>query len=172
VLVLARSAAAHRALNAQFEQRQTGKRYHALALGSPAWDEHTADMPLLADGDRQHRTRVDARLGKPAVTGLRVLQRLGAYTLIEAVPQTGRTHQIRAHLAALELPIAGDALYGGGEGIAFSQAEAPRLERMALHAWSLEIAHPATGERLRFQAPYPEDLEEIVKYLRKTCESI
>jgi tRNA pseudouridine32 synthase/23S rRNA pseudouridine746 synthase len=166
LLVLARSTAAHRALNTQFEQRQTVKRYHALVRGSPPWDEHTADMPLLADGDRHHRTRVDARLGKPAVTGLRVLERLGAFTLIEASPQTGRTHQIRAHLAALELPIAGDTLYGGGGGIAFPPAGAPRLERMALHAWSLEIVHPATGERLRLQAPYPADLEAVLEYLR------
>jgi RluA family pseudouridine synthase len=166
VLLLARSAAAHRELNTLFEKRQVEKRYHALVVGSPAWDAITADMPLLADGDRQHRTRVDARLGKPAVTELHVLERLGGYTLIEAAPHTGRTHQIRSHLAALALPIAGDKLYGGGETLSLPRAGAPRLERIALHAWSLEIDHPATRARARFQAPYPADLKEMVEYLR------
>ncbi len=166
VLLLARSAAAHRALNTQFEKRQIDKRYHALIVGSPEWDELTTDMPLLANADRQHRTRVDARLGKPAVTELRILERLGGYTLIEAAPHTGRTHQIRAHLAALGLPIAGDKLYGGGEGLSLPRAGATRLARMALHAWSLELEHPATGERVKFQARYPADLEEMVRYLK------
>jgi 23S rRNA-/tRNA-specific pseudouridylate synthase len=101
-MVLARSAEAHRALNGQFASHTVTKRYHALVRGLPPWEEKRVELYLRVDGDRRHRTAVsDAAsghpAGKPAVTCLRVIERLQQYTLIEAIPQTGRTHQIRAH---------------------------------------------------------------------------
>ncbi len=169
-LVLARTAQAHRSLNDQFAQRQAIKIYHALARipqdvlgGGPDWEEKTISLPLRPDGDRRHRTVIDPLAGKPAVTHLRVLERFRAYALVEARPETGRTHQIRAHLAAVGLPIAGDGLYGGGE------EDPPLLPRLGLHAFSLEFAHPLSGERVRFAAPYPIDFAAALEQLRKSA---
>ncbi len=180
VLVLARTAQAHRSLNLQFDRHQVEKAYHALVVGTPDWETLTVDLPLRADGDRKHRTVPDPQRGKPSVTALRVLERLRAYALLEAVPRTGRTHQIRAHLAAAGFPIAGDALYGGGEGVfaataasSFTKEEPgpPLLDRPGLHARFLAIRHPVTGERLAFEAPYPADLAETLDHLRRAAVS-
>jgi len=166
VLVFARTAAAHRALNAQFAGRETTKVYHALAVGQPAWAELTIDLPLRPDGDRRHRTVADRARGKPSVTVCRVLARLGDYALIEARPLTGRPHQIRAHLTAAGLPLVGDVLYasqgGGLQGEAGSVLrrrlvdDAP-LARLGLHARSLTVTHPVTAAAMTFDAPYPPD---------------
>ena len=83
VMVLARSAEAHRSLNTQFEQRQAHKLYHALAIGAPEWDETTVTLPLRPNGDRRHRTLIDPRLGKPAATRLRVIERYAAAAWVE-----------------------------------------------------------------------------------------
>lgn len=164
VLLLARTAEAHRSLNTQFEQHLVSKLYHALVMGIPEWSEKTISLPLRPNGDRHHRTVVDQIMGKPAVTHLQVLERLGNYCLVEAVPETGRTHQIRAHLAALGLSIVGDKLYLVGQSTPHkleSQLQgdidlAPKLiAGMGLHALSLEINHPISGHRLKFEAPYP-----------------
>jgi RluA family pseudouridine synthase len=177
VLVLARTAETHRTLNTQFETRQLSKAYHALVKGSPPWDEKTVELPLLPDGDRKHRTIVDHRQGRPSVTDLRVLERLSQYTLVEALPKTGRTHQIRVHLAAQGFPIAADALYGDGKGIYLSEikpgyhlgsgGEHPLLGRLGLHAWSLMIEHPLTHAELCFEAPYPKDLASTLGQMRR-----
>lgn len=177
VLVLARSAEAHRRLNDQFVAHQVIKRYHALVIGAPDWEQHTVRLPLRPDGDRHHRTVVDHRLGKPSTTHFRLLERWRGYALIEACPETGRTHQIRAHLAALELPIAVDKLYSDGLPLMLSsfmpdyrpgnQPERPLLERLGLHAFQLELEHPLSGEVQRFDAPYPRDIASALRYLRK-----
>lgn len=169
VIVFARSAEAHRSLNAQFESRQTAKVYHALVVGAPEWDARSVALRLRANGDRRHRTVVDARLGKEAVTDLRVLRRFAAHALVEACPHTGRTHQIRAHLAAIGFPIVGDELY---KRISPPQIEprsnAPEkvlIGRAALHALSLEFDHPLTGERLQIEALYPPDFIQALNLL-------
>ncbi len=174
VLVLARSASAHRSLNTQFEKRLVSKVYHALVDGTPDWQETTVSLPLRSNGDRQHRSVVDMQNGKPAVTHFTVLERFREYCLVQAIPETGRTHQIRAHLFALGLYIIGDKLYHHrdehqdhnndrqtdplvGSGVT-----------MALHAQSLELTHPLTGRRLNFSAPYPPELAVLLERLRSS----
>ncbi len=167
VVVFARTAEAHRALNAQFESHTTGKEYHALVQGIPAWEEQIVDLALRPDGDRRHRTIVDPRRGKPAVTRLRVLARLGYYALIGCYPETGRTHQIRVHLAVLGHPLVGDELYAGWHAVGSARpagepavplpAGPAPLARLGLHARMLSVTHPATGSMLAIEAPYPTD---------------
>jgi RluA family pseudouridine synthase len=158
VILFARTAEAHRALNRAFEKRQVLKTYHALAQGEPTWESRTVRLPLRADGDRRHRTIVDHKGGKPAETDLSVLERFHSHALLQAIPRTGRPHQIRAHLAALGHPLACDALYGG--------APLEGLDRPALHACSLKLPHPLSGEEIEFTAPYPEDLDQALQRMR------
>ncbi len=166
VLLLARSAQVHRALNLQFDHHAVEKTYHALIDGSPNWEEITITDPLRVNGDRRHRTVVDSQRGKAAVTVCRVLERYDEATLIEAHPKTGRTHQIRAHLAHLGHPILGDLLYG-------SSSQTKRLpmaiERLALHARALSLTHPQTAQRVYFEAPYPADFERWLEGLRNSA---
>lgn len=157
VLLFARSAESHRQLSIQFEKHQAIKTYHALAEADPSWQETTANMPLRPNVGHRHRTAVDRRKGKPARTVFRILRRSHGHVLLEAQPVTGRTHQIRAHAAALGFPLLGDTLYG-----------APRSEliaRPALHAFSLVFVHPLTGSAVSFQAPYPDDFRQALESL-------
>jgi tRNA pseudouridine32 synthase/23S rRNA pseudouridine746 synthase len=168
VIVFARTAQAHRELNTQFEQRQAKKVYHALVIEQPEWDEMVIDLPLRPNGDRRHRTVIDPQNGKPAITELRVLERYPGYTLIEATPRTGRTHQIRAHLAAVGHPLAADALYRGPGRLRPDPAtDNLPLDRLGLHAYSLVLIHPLSGKTQRFEAPYPPDFAQAVERLRQ-----
>lgn len=150
-LLLARHRAAQRALCEAFFHHRVGKTYHGVVCGVPPWRELTAEHPLREDGDRAHRTVVDWAKGKPARTHLRLLRLLGPdLALVEAVPVTGRRHQVRAHLAAVGFPLLGDGLYGGGP--------APRV---FLHAFRLVFVHPFTGTRMEVEAPYPDDFARV-----------
>ncbi len=138
LVVFARTAAAHRALNAAFAERRVHKVYQALVWGCPPWDEITLDAPLRENVGRRKRTVVDAQRGKPSVTRLRVVRRAETVTLLQAEPLTGRRHQIRAHLYHLGFPLVGDPLYGPPK-------PAPRL---GLHAVQLTLPHPLTGTEI------------------------
>lgn len=164
VLLLARSAEAHRALNGQFERREVNKVYHALVSGDPPWQEHAATMPLRVNVGRRRRTAVDPQRGKPAETLLHVLERFAGSVLIQAEPCTGRTHQIRAHLWALGHPILGDRLYTLP---ATPVVPTLSLERLGLHACSLSCFHPLSNEPLLLQAPYPPDFAAALQGLRQ-----
>ncbi len=183
VMLLARTPETHRNLNTKFEQRQVIKCYHVLACGAPEWQEKTVDLRLLPDGDRRHRTVVNARQGKPSETEFLVLERLGEFTLLKATPHTGRTHQIRAHLAAIHLPILGDTLYGGRSMLTLSALnpgstagifteELPLIQRCALHAFSLDLTHPISEQALHLEAPYPEDFSAALRILAIPRKSI
>jgi tRNA pseudouridine32 synthase / 23S rRNA pseudouridine746 synthase len=160
VIVFARSAEAHRGLNMQFEHRSVHKVYHALVVGSPPWEQYTVRLPLRTDVGHSHRTVVDRSRGKPSITSFRRLESYSDVTLLEAVPGTGRTHQIRAHASACGYPLLGDGLYGA--------PPSALIDRPALHAWSLSFTHPFTGKRVDFNAPYPEDFLNALSSLRLT----
>lgn len=157
VMVFARSAEAHRALNIQFEKHQAKKIYHAIAIGNPKWDEHIAKHPLRVNVGHKHRTMVDDKNGKPSETRFKIIKRYPAHALLEAELMTGRTHQIRVHAYALGHPILGDILY--------SAPETDLISRPALHAYSLSFTHPQTNERLTFTAPYPPDFNNALENL-------
>jgi tRNA pseudouridine32 synthase/23S rRNA pseudouridine746 synthase len=179
VLLLARSAEAHKALNTQFEMHQVKKIYHAIVIGQPNWKEKTINLPLRTNGDRRHRTVIDQQTGKPAITRFKVLERFAEYYLIQAILETGRTHQIRAHLSAIDLFILGDKLYSGRiiHNLGNEPASIPQdagfadllAGSMALHARSLEITHPITGDRQKFTAPYPLTFAEVLQRLRSSA---
>jgi RluA family pseudouridine synthase len=156
VILFARTAPAHRSLSILFESRLVHKNYHALVCGVPGWEEHTARPPLRVDVGHSHRTAIDHARGVSAVTRFRVMERFPAHTLLEASPETGRTHQVRAHTAALGFPLVADTLYGA------SGTEI--ILRPALHAYSLEFE--LDGKPFSFIASYPADFEFALKKFR------
>jgi RluA family pseudouridine synthase len=158
-MVLARHAMAHRDLNTQFSVHITEKIYHAIVIDTPPWDEKTIDTPLRVNVGRRKRTVIDLQRGKPAATTFQVLERLKGYSLLQAHPKTGRTHQIRAHLYSLGFPILADPLYGTGKTSQY-------IQRSALHAHKLTFTHPITTEPVTFSAPYPDDFELALGHLR------
>ncbi|MGB9521271.1 MAG: RluA family pseudouridine synthase [Anaerolineales bacterium] len=163
ILVLARTAEAHRALNAQFDQHLVKKTYHAIVDGCPAWHSKIIQSPLRVNGDRHHRTVVDLRGGKASVTQCRVLEAFSAHALLEIQPKTGRTHQIRAHLASIGFPILQDSLYNKTK----TPSEMLPIQRLALHAFALEFTHPAYNTLMHFTAPYPADFQNCLEHLRQ-----
>jgi RluA family pseudouridine synthase len=177
VLIFARSADAHKALSEAFETHSVAKAYRALVHGSPAWDETTCDLPLRPDGDRLHRTIVEVHKGKPSSTSFVVIARYKDYSLVEARPTTGRTHQVRVHLSALGHPCLCDPFYGDGKPFLLSKLkkrwrgdpidERPLLERTALHALSVEFPHPSSGAMQRIEAPLPKDMRASISQLEK-----
>ena len=157
VMVFARDAETHRALNIQFENHDAQKTYHAILEGNPKWEEKIAKHPLRANVGHKHRTMVDDKNGKPSETRFRVIKRYPESALVEAKPMTGRTHQIRVHAYALGHPLVEDVLYGARDRY--------RLPRPMLHAQTLSFIHPAINERVKFSVPHPEDFEEALKIL-------
>jgi RluA family pseudouridine synthase len=160
VMVFARDAETHRALNIQFDEHEAQKVYHAIVEGNPKWEEKTTRFPLRANVGHKHRTVVDDRHGKPSETSFRVLKQYHAAAWVEALPMTGRTHQIRVHASALGHPILGDSLYGA--------KETKFITRPALHAYSLTFTHPHTRERVTFTAEHPQDFAAGLKLLDRS----
>ncbi|MBP5520184.1 MAG: RluA family pseudouridine synthase [Treponema sp.] len=178
LIIYARNAETQRALSMQFEKREVHKTYHALVYGRPMWETLDVKLPLLPDGDVRHRTVVNKKIGKPSFTAFRLIGVCGPYSWIEAKPETGRTHQIRVHLSENGLSIVCDPLYSGNQKpVRLSEIkkrwngdeyeERPLLNRLALHAYKIEIKNPKTGEALTFTAPYPKDMEATRKQLAK-----
>lgn len=162
VMIITRTAAAHQELNRQFREREIQKTYHALICGCPPWVDFLADFPLRINADRRHRTRVDFDRGQPATTRLHLLQATSQAALLEAHPQTGYTHQIRAHLAYCGYPILADPLYTFQ-----NQRPDPRwMDRLGLHAVQITFTHPVSGQSLTFSAPYPVDFQTAIDHLQ------
>jgi 23S rRNA pseudouridine1911/1915/1917 synthase len=155
VLLLGRTREFSAALLEDFRHRRVEKRYLALVRGAPRQTFEVVSHLREADGDRIQTVRSG---GMRAETGFRVLGRAGDYALVEAIPRTGRTHQIRVHLSQVGDPILGDGLYGGE-----AAAAGRPVPRQMLHAWFLSFRHPASGESLRIEAPIPEDFREVAR---------
>ena len=173
VVVFGRTRAAAGRVARQFRERTIEKRYLALVAGSPPAQRFTIDLPLGPARDSLIRKAVGVRPdGLPARTAVRVLHRGAGWAWVEARPLTGRLHQIRVHLKAVGLPIAGDKVYGADErfflkfvaGDPLTLEEQARLghARQALHAWRLRLRHPRTGVSLVLTAPLPDDLRDAL----------
>ncbi len=161
LLIVARNDAAQASVMAQLKARRVRKTYLALAQGSVAAAVGRIEAPIGRDPKDRKRMAVVPD-GKKAVTGYRVRERFPDWTLLELDLVTGRTHQIRVHLAALGHSVAGDAVYGTGT----ARKGPDGLERLFLHAWRLELVSPSTGRLIRVEAPLPDTLESVLESMR------
>lgn len=175
VLVVAKHDRAHQALARQFEERTVSKEYFAIVAGRPDRDRDTIDLPI---GLHPHqREKMAIRRGdpasRPAQSFYEVIQRFQGFASVTIRPKTGRTHQIRVHLASIGCPVLCDRAYGGraritrGELCRRAEDDAVLLDRQALHASRLSFAHPDTGQPLDFSAPLPDDLQRVLQALIK-----
>jgi len=155
LLVVARSDEAHERLQQLIRERQVERRYTALVRGRPRSWRGTIDAPIGRDRDDPTRRSLDTDTPREAVTHFEVAELLGGHALLDVRLETGRTHQIRVHLAAIDLPVVGDPVYGVPESA---------LGRQFLHANRLAFTHPFNGERVEVESPLPDDL---VAYLER-----
>ncbi len=177
VMLLARAKPVLITLANMFGSEKPCNKYLTLAAGAPGEDSFEVEAKLAPHPAHLGLMRVDSRQGKRARTLFRVRERFAGWTLLEAEALTTRTHQIRAHLRHVGLPLAGDPLYGGkplllsrlkpAYRLKSGQSERPLLSRVALHAESIGLPHPVTGEPLAIRSPWPKDLMVAVKYLRR-----
>jgi len=186
-------------LSGQFQSKTVHRTYCALVAlppperianaaaparegAAPLPAEFTVDLPLGEDGDKPGRMRVvRGRAGRPSVTEFRVIESFGRFACVECRPLTGRTHQIRVHLAAAGAPVLNDALYGDPESVLLLSGlkrrykgrdeERPLISRLALHAGELGFLHPDGQAPVRVVAPLPKDFEVALKYLRRFAAS-
>ncbi|MFZ0920810.1 MAG: RluA family pseudouridine synthase, partial [Candidatus Dormiibacterota bacterium] len=156
LLVVAKSESAHRHLARQLSDRSLGRTYWALVHGGFREDTGTIDAPI-ARHPRDRRRMAIVEGGREAITDFRVLERLSGATVLEVSLRTGRTHQIRVHLASIGHPIVGDAVYGRPD---------PTLGRPALHARRLRFRHPADGTERSYESPIPDELVAAADRLR------
>lgn len=149
LMLLARGTGAQRALSMAFAAQRVDKHYEAIVHGLLAHDDGVIETALAADWPRRPRQKVDTRSGKPSRTAWQVLQRDAATlrTRVALQPLTGRTHQLRVHMASIAHPIVGDRLYGGRDDT--------QMPRLLLHASRITLMHPVLGERMSFDAPAP-----------------
>src|SRR6202049_1001358 len=157
-MVVARNDKAHENLSEQFRSRNVRKIYVALVHGKMPRDSGTITLPISRDPRRRTRMTARATKGRHARTDWRVIARLDCCTLVEAALHTGRTHQIRAHFAAIGHPVVGDTLYGAPRGLRAGTRNLPLLERNFLHAARIGFSHPSTGAWVEVRAPLPRDL--------------
>jgi 23S rRNA pseudouridine955/2504/2580 synthase/23S rRNA pseudouridine1911/1915/1917 synthase len=186
LVVFAKNEAVHRRLSLAFEGREIKKRYIAIVHGRPPWKETACDLPLIPNGNKQHMTIIDKYRGKKSLTSFTLLGSAGNYSVLEAFPETGRTHQIRVHAAALGFSVVCDSLYGSDKPVLLSAIkknwrgdlldEKPLLARLGLHA--AEIFLPAAavlgGDQavLAIKAPTPRDISALLKQMKKCVSSV
>lgn len=161
ILIVCKNDLAHQSIAAQLKEHSITRRYRALVHGNLKDDQGTIEGSIGRHPVDRKKMAINERNGKPAVTHYTVLERFGSYTLIECVLKTGRTHQIRVHMASIGHPLVGDEVYG--------PAKCPfKLQGQCLHAMVLGFVHPRTGEYLEFSAPLPEYFESLLSRLRNS----
>jgi 23S rRNA pseudouridine1911/1915/1917 synthase len=167
VMVAAKTDAAHQGLSAQFAEHTIERRYHTFVRGLPRVDEGRIDRAIGRHPRDRKRMSVETKAGRPSVTNWRVVRRYPDAGVSELTirPETGRTHQIRVHLASAGLPLVGDIVYGRARG------KEAALGRPALHAARLGFRHPMRDEWLDFEAPLPPDLESLIQSLGPAVEA-
>jgi 23S rRNA pseudouridine1911/1915/1917 synthase len=159
----------------QFKARTVKKEYRAIVVGKVAFESDYVDLPIGPDLKHPERQKIDFENGKPASTFYEVLERLPGYTYLRAHPLTGRTHQIRLHLAHIGHPCVADPLYGRQAGQQYRRLleqrtkaglTVPSIRRQALHALRLRFVHPVDGREIDVEAPLPADVAELLDFLR------
>ena len=175
VIVVAKQDEAHAKLAEQFEKRLVEKEYFAIVEGTPNCDRQTIDLPI--GPHPYHREKMAIRRGdaqaREAVTSFETIERFAGFAALRVTPRTGRTHQIRLHLASIGCPVLCDRLYGGRAKLSLSDlTRRPEdgttlLERQALHARRIALHHPMTGLPLAIEAPLPPDLVNLLAALRE-----
>ena len=160
VMIAAKNDAAHRSLAEQIQEKTAKRVYWAILTGNIAEVEGVIHGAIGRNPKDRQKMAVVRESGKDATTNFRVLERFGAYTLVECRLLTGRTHQIRVHMAYIGHPVVGDPKYGAKK-CPFS------IEGQALHSKTLMFTHPRTGERMEFEAPLPQDMQMILDELRR-----
>jgi 23S rRNA pseudouridine1911/1915/1917 synthase len=160
VMVVAKSERAYSALKRAFRDREVGKRYAALVQGHPDPSSGTIDAPTGRHPSADYKFAVVAG-GRPSVTHYETVEAFRAASLLDVRLETGRTHQIRVHMAAIRHPCVGDIAYGADPVL----AQRLGMTRQWLHAGSLTLAHPATGTEIRFESPLPPDLRHALEVL-------
>jgi RluA family pseudouridine synthase len=185
LVIFARDGETHRSLSLAFQGRLVEKRYLAVVYGRPLWKETSCDLPLVPNGNKKHLTIIDKYRGKKSLTCFRFLGGVGNYSVVEALPKTGRTHQIRVHLSALGHPVVCDSLYGSGKPVFLSAfkpgrrgdplEERPLLGRLGLHAVELTLpCYPGTegdgqgaAGNLKLSAPLSRDMAALIRQMEK-----
>ena len=165
LLMIAKNDKAHESLAAQLREHSVTREYTALVYDNIREDELTIDEPIGRDERNRMRNAVNGSAARNAVTHIKVLERFGKYTLVRAKLETGRTHQIRVHMAYIHHPLAGDELYGPRRQS--SKIEGVEVHGQLLHAGTLGFIHPSTGEYLEFHSELPEVFETVLAKLRK-----
>lgn len=172
VMLAAKNRLSHRALARQFKERLVQKEYLALVYGQPSPPSGTIDLPLGRDPHNRKKMSARARRARSAVTHYSLRRTLGPFSLLAIRIETGRTHQIRAHLSHKGHPVVGDTLYGGNRIRTLPAATAAavrELGRPFLHSSRLRFRHPVTGEILSFQAPLPAELQRFLDRLAESA---
>ncbi len=159
LLVICKNDRTHKALAEQLKVHSITRRYVAIVCGNIKEENGTVDAPIGRSKKDRKKQAIDHWNGREAVTHYQVLERFGDYTLVECQLETGRTHQIRVHMASIGHPVLGDDVYG--------PRNCPfKLEGQTLHAKILGFVHPGTGEYMEFDSPYPAYFEKLLKHLR------
>ncbi len=171
VMLVAKDNRSHLDLSNQFKEHSTKRVYHALSWGNVLPESGKIELSLGRDMKDRKKISERARKKRRATTNFKVIKRYRGFTLLEIRPETGRTHQIRVHLASIKHPVVGDPVYGR-QTMPLNMPQPivkclKGLRGQMLHAKSIEFTHPITGKRMEFSSPYPEDMKEVLRILDK-----